>query len=69
MKLANEKRFSLISIHPPNRELNVKFAAQFESIADRKACKVSQLDLAWLLKQGGGAVIHIPGTKKLEYLG
>ncbi|KAI1078632.1 aldo/keto reductase [Whalleya microplaca] len=50
-----------------NREQNVKVVNQFKTLADKKGCTVSQLALAWLLKQGDD-IIPIPGTKKLKYL-
>ncbi|TVY80463.1 Aldo-keto reductase yakc [NADP(+)] [Lachnellula suecica] len=50
-----------------NREHNVKVAGKFKALADKKGCTVSQLALAWLLKQGDD-IFPIPGTKKLKYL-
>lgn len=50
-----------------NRLANEKIVAQFQVIADKKKCTVSQLALAWLLKQGND-VIPIPGTKRIRYL-
>lgn len=50
-----------------NREKNVGLIAQFRAFADRKGCTVSQLALAWLLKQGDD-IFPIPGTKKIKYL-
>lgn len=50
-----------------NRDQNVKIVSQFEAIAERKGCTVSQLAIAWLLKQGND-IFPIPGTKKLKYL-
>ncbi|KAL2811486.1 NADP-dependent oxidoreductase domain-containing protein [Aspergillus granulosus] len=52
---------------PANREQNVRAVSTFRELADKKGCSVSQLALAWLLKQGDD-IIPIPGTKKLEYL-
>lgn len=50
-----------------NREHNVKLLNEFKAFADRKGCTITQLALAWLLKQGED-IIPIPGTKKLKYL-
>ncbi|KAI0155133.1 putative aldo-keto reductase [Xylariaceae sp. FL1272] len=50
-----------------NREHNAKIVATFKSFADKKGCTVSQLALAWLLKQGDD-IIPIPGTKRLKYV-
>ena len=50
-----------------NRDHNVKVVSQFKSLADKKGITVSQLALAWLLKQGDD-LFPIPGTKKLKYL-
>lgn len=50
-----------------NFEANVKVAARFKELADKKGCTSAQLALAWLLKQGDD-VIPIPGTKKIKYL-
>jgi aryl-alcohol dehydrogenase-like predicted oxidoreductase len=50
-----------------NREQNVAVIAQFKAFADRKRCTVSQLALAWLLKQGDD-IYPIPGTKRAKYL-
>ncbi|GAQ09952.1 aldo-keto reductase yakc [NADP(+)] [Aspergillus lentulus] len=50
-----------------NRERNVKVASQFASLAEKKGCTVSQLALAWLLKQGND-IFAIPGTRRVRYL-
>ncbi|KAL7621872.1 hypothetical protein AAE478_007372 [Parahypoxylon ruwenzoriense] len=50
-----------------NRAKNTQVITQFKAFADRKGCTVSQLALAWLLKQGTD-IFPIPGTKKIEYL-
>ncbi|ORY67009.1 aldo/keto reductase [Pseudomassariella vexata] len=50
-----------------NREQNVKVVNQFKAFADRKGCTVSQLALAWVMKQGED-IFPIPGTKKMKYL-
>ena len=50
-----------------NREQNVKIIDQFTTLADKKNCTISQLALAWLLKQGND-IFPIPGTKKMKYL-
>ncbi|KAL3465932.1 NADP-dependent oxidoreductase domain-containing protein [Aspergillus heterothallicus] len=52
---------------PANREQNVKAVSTFRELADNKGCSVSQLALAWLLKQGND-IIPIPGTKRIKYL-
>ncbi|KAB5576625.1 putative aldo-keto reductase [Coniochaeta sp. 2T2.1] len=50
-----------------NREKNAELVRQFKGLADKKGCTVTQLALAWLLKQGND-IIPIPGTKRIEYL-
>ncbi|KAK6956656.1 hypothetical protein Daesc_001935 [Daldinia eschscholtzii] len=50
-----------------NRERNAKVVAQFAAFAEKKGCTVSQLALAWLLKQGDD-IFPIPGTKRIKYL-
>ncbi|KAI0113412.1 putative aldo-keto reductase [Daldinia grandis] len=50
-----------------NRERNAQVIAQFAGLAQKKGCTVSQLALAWLLKQGDD-VFPIPGTKRIKYL-
>ncbi|KAL4795104.1 NADP-dependent oxidoreductase domain-containing protein [Aspergillus venezuelensis] len=52
---------------PENREKNVKAVAQFRQLAENKGCSVSQLALAWLLRQGDD-VFPIRGTKQIKYL-
>ena len=50
-----------------NRDHNVQVVSQFKALADKKGCSVSQLALAWLLKQGHD-IFPIPGTKQVKYL-
>ena len=50
-----------------NRSQNTLIISQFKSFADNKGCSVSQLALAWLLKQGVD-IFPIPGTKKMKYM-
>ncbi|KAI0851139.1 putative aldo-keto reductase [Daldinia vernicosa] len=50
-----------------NRARNAQVVAQFGALAQKKGCTVSQLALAWLLKQGDD-VFAIPGTKRIRYL-
>ncbi|KAI5458526.1 NADP-dependent oxidoreductase domain-containing protein [Mariannaea sp. PMI_226] len=50
-----------------NRETNVKIMSQFKALAEKKGCTITQLALAWLMKQGND-VIPIPGTKRIKYL-
>ncbi|KAI1098223.1 putative aldo-keto reductase, partial [Jackrogersella minutella] len=50
-----------------NKAHNVAYVAKFRALADRKGCTVSQLALAWLLKQGDD-VFPIPGTKRVKFL-
>ena len=40
---------------------------KFQELADKAGCTVSQLALAWLLKQGED-VVPIPGTKRVGFL-
>jgi aryl-alcohol dehydrogenase-like predicted oxidoreductase len=44
-----------------NKDQNVKVMSDFKVLADKKGCTVSQLALAWLLKQGND-IFPIPGT-------
>jgi aryl-alcohol dehydrogenase-like predicted oxidoreductase len=50
-----------------NREKNVTMVRQLQNLAEKKGCNVSQLALAWLMKQGDD-IVPIPGTKQLKYL-
>jgi aryl-alcohol dehydrogenase-like predicted oxidoreductase len=50
-----------------NRDQNIKLINQFKLLADKKGCSITQLALAWLLKQGDD-IIPIPGTKRMKYL-
>ncbi|KAK7926783.1 hypothetical protein PG985_003781 [Apiospora marii] len=51
-----------------NRAHNAAVVAKIhEFAADRKGCSVSQLALAWLLKQGDDIFV-IPGTRRVTYL-
>lgn len=50
-----------------NRENNMRISALIKEVADKKGCTVSQLALAWLLKQGDD-IFPIPGTKRVKYL-
>ena len=43
-----------------NRESNMKVLGHFASLADRKKCTITQLALAWVIKQGLD-IIPIPG--------
>ncbi|KAF9249340.1 hypothetical protein DTO013E5_8530 [Penicillium roqueforti] len=49
------------------KEHNADLARQIKIVADRKGCSLSQLALAWLLKQGDD-IFPIPGTKRIKYL-
>jgi aryl-alcohol dehydrogenase-like predicted oxidoreductase len=49
-----------------NRDKNVRIISDFKILADKKGCAVSQLALAWLLKQGDD-IFSIPGTKRMKY--
>lgn len=50
-----------------NREQNFNILGRFKALADKKGCTVSQLALAWTLKQGDD-IIPIPGTKRIKYM-
>ncbi|KAF5019267.1 hypothetical protein F66182_8720 [Fusarium sp. NRRL 66182] len=50
-----------------HRKNNMEWVKKFQVFADRKGCTVSQLGLAWLLKQGDD-VFPIPGTRQIKYL-
>ena len=50
-----------------NRNQNANIVSQFKALADKEGCTVSQLALAWLLRQGDD-IFPIPGTKNLKYL-
>ncbi|KAJ6151064.1 hypothetical protein N7470_007658 [Penicillium chermesinum] len=49
------------------KQANASLAAQIKVVADRKGCSLSQLALAWLLKQGDD-IFPIPGTRQIKYL-
>jgi aryl-alcohol dehydrogenase-like predicted oxidoreductase len=50
-----------------NKDKNVQLVRQLQALAEKKHCNVSQLAIAWLMKQGDD-IIPIPGTKRLKYL-
>ncbi|KUJ10883.1 putative aldo-keto reductase [Mollisia scopiformis] len=50
-----------------NREHNLNIVTHFKALADKKGCTISQLALAWRLKQGDD-IFPIPGTKQLKNL-
>ena len=50
-----------------NKEKNVQLIRELEGLAKERGCNVSQMALAWLMKQGED-IIPIPGTKRVEYL-
>ena len=52
---------------PANHAQNTEVLVRLGTLADKKGCSISQLALAWLLKQGDN-IIPIPGTKQLKYL-
>ncbi|KAH8668760.1 putative aldo-keto reductase [Xylariales sp. PMI_506] len=58
---------SMPRLQEANRAHNVDVISRFRVLADRKGCTVSQLTLAWILKQGD-FIIPLPGTKKRKYL-
>ncbi|KAL5336653.1 NADP-dependent oxidoreductase domain-containing protein [Aspergillus crustosus] len=52
---------------PENREQNVSAVSRFRALAEKKGSSITQLALAWLLKQGND-IFPIPGTKRIKYL-
>ncbi len=50
-----------------NFQKNLDLVHRVEEIAKEKACKPSQLALAWVLAQGND-IVPIPGTKRRKYL-
>lgn len=48
-----------------NKTHNADLVKQLSAFAQKKGCSVTQLALAWLLKQG---VFAIPGTRRVKYL-
>jgi len=50
-----------------NFQKNLDLVRHLEALAARKACKPSQLALAWVLAQGED-IVPIPGTKRRTYL-
>jgi aryl-alcohol dehydrogenase-like predicted oxidoreductase len=50
-----------------NFQKNLDLVKEVEEIAREKACKASQLALAWVLAQGDD-IVPIPGTKRRKYL-
>ena len=50
-----------------NFQKNLDLVRRVEEIAKEKACKPSQLALAWVLAQGND-IVPIPGTKRRKYL-
>ncbi|KAH8901443.1 Aldo/keto reductase [Thozetella sp. PMI_491] len=53
--------------HEENLQKNLKVVNQFNALADKKGCTMSQLAIAWVLKQGDD-LIPIPGTKRIKNL-
>lgn len=49
------------------RAHNIEVVSKFRTFAENKGVTVSQLALAWLLKQGDD-IFPIPGTRKIAYL-
>ena len=47
---------------------NLALVARIEDLARAKRCAPSQLALAWVLAQGRGDIVPIPGTKRVRYL-
>ena len=50
-----------------NSPKNLELVDKLELIADQKGITTGQLTLAWLMSQGPN-IIHIPRTKKINYL-
>ncbi len=50
-----------------NFQKNLALVHRVEEIAKEKACRPSQLALAWVLSQGND-IVPIPGTKRRKYL-
>jgi aryl-alcohol dehydrogenase-like predicted oxidoreductase len=50
-----------------NFQKNMTLVRALEEMAREKACKASQLALAWVMAQGGD-IVPIPGTKRRKYL-
>ncbi|HXM20286.1 MAG TPA: aldo/keto reductase [Terriglobales bacterium] len=50
-----------------NFQKNIDLVRRVEEIAKEKACKPSQLALAWVLAQGND-IVPIPGTKRRKYI-
>jgi len=50
-----------------NFQKNLDLVYRLETMAEKKNCTVSQLALAWVLKQGEH-IFPIPGTKRIKYL-
>ena len=63
----DKRPYIMPRFHEANRDHNVKIVGQFKALADKKGCTISQLAIAWVLKQGDD-IFPIPGTKKLKYL-
>ncbi|KAH8172235.1 aldo/keto reductase family protein [Sarocladium implicatum] len=52
---------------PESREHNGEFTRAIQSFAEKKGCTITQLALAWLLKQGND-IFPIPGTRNAKYV-
>jgi aryl-alcohol dehydrogenase-like predicted oxidoreductase len=47
---------------------NQSILAVIENVASRHGATLGQVAIAWTLAQGGGQILPIPGTKRLNYL-
>jgi aryl-alcohol dehydrogenase-like predicted oxidoreductase len=64
---ANDMRRGLPRFQGVNFDENLRLAAPFAALAERKGWAMSQLALAWLLTRGPD-IVPIPGTKRRTYL-
>jgi aryl-alcohol dehydrogenase-like predicted oxidoreductase len=51
-----------------NLQKNLQLVRELEALAGEKGATPAQLALAWLLTRGGGNVVPIPGSRRIERL-
>lgn len=61
-------RRSIPRFSADNFPKNLELVDVLRRMAATKGCTSGQLTLAWMMRQGGGTVFPIPGTKRIKYL-
>lgn len=61
-------RRSIPRFSKDNFPRNLELVETLQEMARARNCTSGQLVLAWMMRQGGGSVFPIPGTKRIPYL-